>query len=756
MPNTDQNRHPKRKRNSKSRHGRVIDLRSLVALHRVREASSLTQETERYARYVNGVLRKAFAELLYGESAQDSSRQGAHSASQHADEKHLSRKSLIRISWTRNSVVWNTITSTAVFAVIALLIVVPVSVSALVKNAVQIKDTASAQAERGVDSLVSAAEALQSFDFASAHSEFSAARDIFTQTSSQIRTQSQFLLTVAKALPFTSTAVNSGEELLTVGVELSSAGTTLSESLDAVASLAGSEDAAQVGLVPVLQSIHSSVEEARRHLYTAQHSASQVSEAIIPTEYKAVFTKMNEALPALYEQMGSVQTLVETVLTIAGTTGEKSYLFLFQNNHEMRPTGGFIGSIAIVYVNDGEITSIDVPPGGIYDIAGQLNEKVSAPLPLQLVTPYWNIQDANWFPHFPVSAEKVNSFYEKITHAPVDGIFTFTPAVLESLLNITGPIDLTQDFGITITVDNVYDELQTRAEEKYAVTAESKKIIGVLAAAMMEKLGERIHAPTDLVTLAQVLRDALTQKQILAYMTDATTQKNLSSFDWAGELKTTDRDYVFVNYANIHGGKTDSNMDRTVTHEARISANGSVHDTVTIRLVHDTVVDKYYENVPNISYVRVYVPEGATLDSVSGFEEPNVELYLRPEEGTPEDVDLLAVEGDVVFDADTHMSTHTEFGKTVFGGFMITPVGEESIVTLKYTLPFTLNVGAVDHYSLLVQKQPGNFPEKDILKTRIDFPSTWDVHYSTSALYGSGDSIPMYTDQLFGLVFSKT
>ena len=65
----------------------------------------------------------------------------------------------------------------------------------------------------------------------------------------------------------------------------------------------------------------------------------------------------------------------------------------------------------------------------------------------------WTMHDANWFPNFPTSAEKVSWFYEKTGGRTVDGVIAITPELLRDLLAITGPIDM-PEYDKTINADN--------------------------------------------------------------------------------------------------------------------------------------------------------------------------------------------------------------------------------------------------------------------------------------------------------------
>lgn len=759
MANTHQNHPQNTQRKSRVQHGRVIDLRSMSAHHTAKKASATVRETEGYARHANRVLRAAFQHYVYAptKTTVETTRQVAREQVEHfAENTWIRTQRVFKVSWSRHKIMWHTVYSTTAFALIASFVVVPVSVSALVRDALSIKESASVQAESGVDALLRAAAALEGIDFMSAKTEFESAEATFREAARTVRADGHFAISLARFLPVASTSVRSGEALVALGTALSEAGVEISAALEAVSSYTAQQSADNVpSIIPLFQALYTATQSARTHIGEAIQHTQHISVEVLPVEYRDFFQRMSDALPVLYEQTHTAEMLIETILSIAGTTGEKTYLFLFQNNRELRPTGGFIGSIAIVYVKDGVIQSVDVPPGGVYDIAGQLNQRILSPQPLWIVNPQWNIQDANWFPHFPTSAQKVAWFYNTITQETVDGVFTFTPDVLEHLLDITGPVDLTEEYDVIITSDNLYTELQTRAEEKYDVTRESKKIIGDLADRMMTIIAQKLQSPTDVVAIASALRDALVQKHLLAYMMDADTQEQLSAFDWTGELKSTDRDYLGIFYANIAGGKTDQYLQRTTQHRAEIQGDGSVIDTVTLSIFHEPQATDSYSLIKNMSYIRIYVPEGSELLSAQGFDTPDAGLFLEPGEGSVVDAQIDAIERSQVIDEKSEVSSYSEFGKTVFAGWTQTERGEQSQVTIRYRLPWTVQPDQVDHYSLLVQKQPGNFIEKDILQTLITYPESWTVRHRTSDVYGTGEQMLMTTDQLFGIVFSR-
>jgi hypothetical protein len=171
-----------------------------------------------------------------------------------------------------------------------------------------------------------------------------------------------------------------------------------------------------------------------------------------------------------------------------GKQMDKRYLLVFQNNAEKRASGGFMGSFAVVDMSKGEIKNILVPKGGTYDTEAGLSEKVVAPEPLWLLNPLWHLWDANWWPNWPTTAKKIEWFYEKSNGPTVDGVISLTPTVIERLLTVTGPIDMSKDYGVIISADNFWQVTQTFSEQKPQLTNEPKKIIGDLMTKLMEAI----------------------------------------------------------------------------------------------------------------------------------------------------------------------------------------------------------------------------------------------------------------------------
>ena len=132
---------------------------------------------------------------------------------------------------------------------------------------------------------------------------------------------------------------------------------------------------------------------------------------------------------------------VRLLPSMLGAHGKRNYLFLFQNNAEVRATGGIPGSFALLTASHGKVTL------GRQDDAGSLGRFVRPPIPLtgeekalfgQELRVY--PQDVNFTPDFPRTAELAAAMYRSKRGLAVDGVVSVDPVALSYLLRGTGPV----------------------------------------------------------------------------------------------------------------------------------------------------------------------------------------------------------------------------------------------------------------------------------------------------------------------------
>lgn len=446
-------------------------------------------------------------------------------------------------------------------------------------------------------------------------------------------------------------------------------------------------------LVPKADDISQKVSLVRQEL-------SQIDPNRYPVKFrgKEVREKLKKGLDTVDEVAGLVSTakpLLEAAPYLLGIDEERQYLVLFQNDKELRPTGGFMTAYSIMKVDKAKFDPVS--SSDIYNLDAKYKPVITVPDPIAkyIKGPYalskgWRLRDMNWSPDFFESMNLVSTEAEKVGIKGVDGIIAVDTQLLVYLLDAIGEIGVSGfgNFSTKIVPEcncpQVIYELESFADtEGPIVWSENepgkivyappnydnrKKIIGPL---MNSILANAMGQPKDkLPKLFEAGFKSLLEKHVLFYLFDEKSQAAVEAFGIAGRIKDYEGDYLHINDANLGGRKSNLYVTQEVEQEISVAKDGSVEKTLTITYKNPEKHDGWLNSVlPN--WVRVYVPKGSELLAAEGFEE-KAEPY-------------------------------EEFGKTVFAGFFqLRPEGVSKI-TLKYKLPFNVK----GDYKLLIQKQPG-------------------------------------------------
>lgn len=414
------------------------------------------------------------------------------------------------------------------------------------------------------------------------------------------------------------------------------------------------------------------------------------------TEVRAKVKSGLETFNSVAGLVTNGKPLLEVAPYLLGIDSSRTYLVLFQNDKELRPTGGFMTAYSIMTVDKGKFSP--VASSDMYNLDAKYKPSLPAPAPLikYLKGPYilsqkLRLRDINWFPDFANSMQTFTAEAAKVGITKIDGVISVDTQVLVYLLDAIGQIGV-PDFGNFSTkiepkcnCPNVIYELESFADIEGPVVWDPagtgkiiyappnydnrKKIIGPL---MNSILANAMGQPKDrLPKLFEAGFKSLVEKHVLFYLFDDKAQKAVEDFGIAGTIKqTNNQDYLHINDANLGGRKSNLYVTQSVEQEYSVAKDGYLEKTITITYNNPEKQDGWLNSVlPN--WVRIYVPKGSSLISFDGVEE-KAEPY-------------------------------EEFGKTVFAGFFqLRPEGIAK-VTVKYKLPFKSS----STLKLLIQKQPG-------------------------------------------------
>lgn len=657
--------------------------------------------------------------------------------------------------------------SLASFAAIALVIALPALFLASYAGVTDNASAAVRQTTAALDDLKAAGQGSLALQ-ASAAGQFNQAAEGFSASRTKLR---GVTLSLGALLTGNGKKLKDGHRLLAAGEAASLAGAEIASAFEML------EDAPERTLADRVESFMNAFGQAMPHLETALSELEAVSPESLPKEYRGYYDTILTDMRSVHGFTSRLLDSSDAFMDILGADGKRRYLVLFQNDRELRPTGGFIGSYALMDVQDGEIVKTEIPAGGSYDLRGGLTQRVAAPEQLRLVNARWEFQDANWFADFPTSAKTLTWFYEKSGGPTVDGVITVTSSFMEHLLEIVGPVELAE-YGKTISSENFFIETQKAVELEYDRSLNRpKQFISDMAPKVLERL-VNLNSE-ELLPLIDVMSRSLAQKHILLHFRNEDEQSLASAYGWAGELKPLDKaDFLAVVDSNIAGGKTDGVISADIRHTTDVSNDGTLTNTVTIRRTHHGKKGELFTGIKNINYMRVYVPRGSELISAEGFEAPGEGYFLEADDTLEPSTMLAAVEGQARTDDASGTTITEESGLTVFGNWIQLEPGESKAVRLTYRLPYTLNDltktattafeklrDAVGAYSptagmrLVVHRQPGAANRR--FSSTIRYPTGWTMRsripeqatYKDGGLSFEGN---LESDLYIGMVLTKT
>ncbi len=391
--------------------------------------------------------------------------------------------------------------------------------------------------------------------------------------------------------------------------------------------------------------------------------------------------------------------------------GKKSYLVLLQNNMELRPTGGFIGSVARVDFEGGKLKKIEVQD--VYALDGGLNLPVEAPKDLKadLGVSNWYLRDSNWEPDFPTAARQSQWFYNKEASILVDGVVALDLTGVANLLSVVGPLEL-KDYGEKIDHDNLFERAVTYAEVSFFPGSEAKKnFLNSLLTALFNKM---FFVPQqNWPGITSSIGESFEEKHFLIYLHDPALFSYIDSLKFSGALPRPAAikqgellDFISLVEANLGANKSNYYLDRKLNLETGIGKEGEINHRLRI----------FYENKspsevwPAGKYknrMRIYLPFGAKLTRA-----------LWGEQDITKDV-----------------SSFTDYGRSGYSFLIELGVKEQKTLVLDWQLAnkLTFESGSAV-YGLEIIKQAGT--GKDFLEWDLTFPISYKISLGNSKSFG--------------------
>ncbi|MBU0978496.1 DUF4012 domain-containing protein [Patescibacteria group bacterium] len=295
---------------------------------------------------------------------------------------------------------------------------------------------------------------------------------------------------------------------------------------------------------------------------------------------------------------------------------DHTILLVFQNSHELRATGGFMGSYALLKTKSGQIESLVVED--IYDADGQFTGFVSAPPGVQEYLSSargMRLPDSNWQAEFSQSAQNILQYFALGNRSNIDTVMAVNHSVLENLLQLTGPVYL-PDYHQTITAETAVNLLENRPGAFFAGSGQKKHLISQLLNQMMLKTEDL--TTDDWSKLLALLPRFVSQKDLQIYSIQPKLQAKLEQLNLTGSWTWPENtDLIGWVESNVGINKVNKYVTRSLEIELK---------------QYQTQIFAQFDNTDSLQYTnyqRVYIPSQWQVVSVVDHQKEIVDWHLE-------------------------------------------------------------------------------------------------------------------------------
>lgn len=299
----------------------------------------------------------------------------------------------------------------------------------------------------------------------------------------------------------------------------------------------------------VVTSLQEPVSRASRVLAEATEEIAGVDSSgffgALRVRYRDLVDQFDDAASGLR----SADTALQVLPAMAGADGPRDYLLLFQNNAEIRATGGMPGSWAQLHADNGELELREQGTAGEFPRADQpvvpLTPAESAVYGIEYGVFF---QNPGYSPDFQRGAEIWRAHWDaRYPKIDLDGVLAVDPVALSYLLRGTGPITVEDR---TLTSDNAVEELLSRPYLDLEPTAQDE-FFAEAARSIFDGVTGDLDSPFDLVEgLAQAAREG----RFLVAPFDEQVLSRLQGTRVLGELSGDDRSVPHIDIGINDGG----------------------------------------------------------------------------------------------------------------------------------------------------------------------------------------------------------
>lgn len=469
---------------------------------------------------------------------------------------------------------------------------------------------------------------------------------------------------------------------------------------------------------------------AQTELTSASQIISKVLARLSDEDLLSIFPDfIRERNNDLLVKLSLYQNLVEKARAasflmpeVTAVGGKKSFLLLLQNNLELRPTGGFIGSYGKLDFENGRLSNILVDD--IYNLDGGLKDVIDPPQELRtdLGSTRWYLRDSNYDPDFPTSARQSEFFYRKESGQQVNGVIAMDLTASGKLLSAVGGLDL-PEYGEHVDGNNLFERAVSHAEVGFFPGSQAKKNYLV---SLQGQLFNKVFylSKQNWPAIITAIGESLEQKHLMAYLSDPYMFSYITSSNWAGVMprggqnKTGEvADFLAVNESNMGANKSNYYLTRKYNLETSLTKEGIVMHKLHINYTNNSPSEVFPAGIYK-NRLRVYLPLGTKITKA------------------------LFGETDIT----SRLVGFSDYGRSAYSVYLQIVPKETKQLILEYSLsnPVTFSGDSSFVYRLDILKQPGT--GKDPFEWQFSVPINFKAQPANSLSDKFGQEVTISTD----------
>lgn len=508
---------------------------------------------------------------------------------------------------------------------------------------------ARADVARAIDLAEDGLVLAEAGDTAEAAAHLSAAQATFASVHDDLRAP---WLLPARLLPGVAQNANAVAEVAAAGEDVARAALVVVESadLDALTVGEGSID------LDVLRGMQQPTAEAVDLLAQARREVRAIDRGWLVPPVTGRLRQFEDEVEEAIDQVGRLDDGLTVAPWLLGDDAPRRYLVLLTTPAESRGLGGFVGSYSVVTVHRGAVDLAEHGP--IRDLEPRRDEPYELSGPAEFLARYGryvpqvNLKNVTASPDFPTVAAVTRELVAQSPVGEVDGVVALDPFGIAALLALTGPVSI-EGHPEPLTADNVVDFLLRDQYVLYTDVEERKDLLGEVAEELFRVItSTTLPSPGD---VGDVLGPVVEHERLLFSVVDEAADAFLADLGLTGPFARPDGgDFFSVRSANAGPNKLDAYLERAITYDVEVDADGRLTADLTVELTNRGTTDlPYYvagngnagpwdSKAPfgtNLSRLALYTPHRLVGVEVDGApvgaeaqEELGWQVYLVPVE----------------------------------------------------------------------------------------------------------------------------